>query len=163
MLEKKRGKERIVYLDGRFVPESQARISIFDTAFHNAYMVHEAIRTFNGKLFKLEEHTARLFRSLRCARIDAAMGPSEMKKISLEVLEANQHLLGKMMTTGFTNMFQRELYLSLDTRIGPTRIPRLSYTAGRFLLKPMPDIMKWVPMLLLPGLDGLLLSLLILR
>lgn len=95
MLEKKRGKERIVYLDGRFVPESQAKISIFDTAFHNAYMVHEAIRTFNGKLFKLEEHTARLFRSLRCARIDAAMGPSEMKKISLEVLEANQHLLGE--------------------------------------------------------------------
>jgi len=48
MLEKEKAKERIVYLDGRFVPESEAKISIFDTSSHNAYMVHEAIRTFNG-------------------------------------------------------------------------------------------------------------------
>ena len=95
MLEKKESEERVVYLDGKFVPESEAKISIFDTSFHNAYMVHEAIRTFNGKLFKLEQHTARLFRSLRCARINAGMSPSEMKKISLEILEANQLLLRK--------------------------------------------------------------------
>ncbi len=95
MLAKKKAKEKIVYVDGRFVPESQAKISIFDTAFHNAYMVHEAVRTFNRKPFKLEEHTARLFRSLRCARIDTGMSPSEMEKISLEVLDANQHLFGE--------------------------------------------------------------------
>ena len=95
MLEGKKMEERIVYLDGKLVPESQAKISIFDTAFHNAYMVHEAIRTFNGRLFKLEEHISRLFRSLRCARIDPGISPDEMKKISLEVLETNQSLRGE--------------------------------------------------------------------
>ena len=83
-------KEFLVYLDGKMVPESQAKVSIFDRGFHGGDSVHEAIRSFNGELYKLPEHTARLFRSLKAARIDPQMSPEQMNRISQEVLEANE-------------------------------------------------------------------------
>ena len=50
-------------------------------------------RTFNGRPFKLKEHIDRFYRSLRYLRIDPGLGPSEMVRVSEEVLERNRHFL----------------------------------------------------------------------
>lgn len=86
-------KERIVYLNGAFVPESKAKVSVLDSGFNAGDGVYDVTRTFRHKLFCLREHTERLFRSLRYTRIDCGMSVDEMERITLEVLERNKSLL----------------------------------------------------------------------
>jgi len=85
--------ERIVYLNGAFVPESQAKVSVLDSGFNAGDGVYDVTRTFGHKPFRLREHTERLFRSLRYTRIDCGMSLEEMEKTTLEVLERNRPLL----------------------------------------------------------------------
>ena len=87
--------ERIIYLNGNFVPESEAKVSIFDAGFRAGDGVYEATRTFNHKLFRLREHLNRLYGSLRYVRIDCGLKMEEMEQLSLEVLERNKGLLGE--------------------------------------------------------------------
>jgi branched-chain amino acid aminotransferase len=85
--------ERIVYLNGAFVPESQAKVSVLDSGFNAGDGVYDVTRTFGHKPFRLREHTERLFRSLKYTRIDCGMSLEEMEKTTLEVLERNKPLL----------------------------------------------------------------------
>ena len=57
--------ERLVYMNGKYVPESEAKISIFDSALMFGDMVFEMTRSFNKKQFKLNEHLERLFYGLK--------------------------------------------------------------------------------------------------
>ena len=47
---------RVVYMNGTFVPEAEARISIYDSALMFGDMVFEMTRSFNKIQFKLKEH-----------------------------------------------------------------------------------------------------------
>jgi branched-chain amino acid aminotransferase len=85
--------ERIVYLNGAFVPESQAKVSVLDSGFNAGDGVYDVTRTFAHTPFRLREHTERLFRSLKYTRIDCGMSLEEMEKITLEILERNKSLL----------------------------------------------------------------------
>jgi len=87
--------EKIVYLNGSFVPESEAKVSVLDSGFNAGDGVYDVTRTFGHKPFRLAEHTARLFRSLRYTRIDCGLTPDEIEKVTLEVLERNKPQLGK--------------------------------------------------------------------
>src|SRR4029453_14447796 len=87
--------ERIVYLNGAFVPEGQAKVSVLDSGFNAGDGVYDVTRTFGHKPFKLREHTERLFRSLYYTRIDCGLSLEEMEKRTLEVFDKNKHLLGK--------------------------------------------------------------------
>jgi branched-chain amino acid aminotransferase len=87
--------ERIVYLNGAFVPESEAKVSVLDSGFNGGDGVYDVTRTFRHKPFKLREHTERLFRSLHYTRIDCGMSVEQMEKTTLEVLERNKSLLAE--------------------------------------------------------------------
>ena len=87
--------ERTVYLNGSFVPESEAKVSVLDSGFRSGDGVYDATRTFGHRLFKLHEHIERLYRSLTYTRIDCGLSFDEMEKISLEVVERNLPLLGE--------------------------------------------------------------------
>ena len=85
--------ETIVYLNGAFVRESEAKVSVLDSGFNAGDGVYDVTRTFRHKPFKLREHTERLFRSLHYTRIDCGMSVEEVEKTTLEVLERNKPLL----------------------------------------------------------------------
>jgi branched-chain amino acid aminotransferase len=87
--------ERIVYLNGAFVPESEAKVSVLDSGFNGGDGVYDVTRTFRHKPFKLREHTERLFRSLHYTRIDCGMSVEQMEQTTLEVLERNKSLLAE--------------------------------------------------------------------
>jgi branched-chain amino acid aminotransferase len=87
--------ERIIYLNGAFVPESEAKVSVLDSGFNAGDGVYDVTRTFRHKPFKLREHTERLFRSLHYTRIDCGMSLAQMEKTTLEVLERNKSLLAE--------------------------------------------------------------------
>lgn len=81
--------ERIVYLNGEYVPEPGAKISVLDRGFRWGDAVYDALRTFEGRPFKLEEHVDRFYRSLRYARIEPGLSKTEMSAITLEVIRRN--------------------------------------------------------------------------
>jgi len=83
-----------VYVNGKFVSNNEATISVFDAAFEHGDSVQEFTRTFRGSLFRLDDHLKRLFKSLKGIRIDPLLSVEEMKEISLEVLERNKKFLG---------------------------------------------------------------------
>lgn len=85
--------EKIVYLNGSFVPESNAKVSVLDYGFNAGDGVYDVTRTFGHKPFKLREHTERLFRSLYYTRIDCGLSLEKMEHATLEVLERNKPLL----------------------------------------------------------------------
>ena len=60
---------RLVYMNGSFVSEKDAKISIFDSALMFGDMVFEMTRSFNKKQFKLREHLERLYTGVKILRI----------------------------------------------------------------------------------------------
>lgn len=80
---------RQVYISGRMLAETEAKISIFDSAIMLADTVTESTRTFGHKPFKLEQHIERLYQSLKLTRIDPGMSAEAMLRTTLDVFEAN--------------------------------------------------------------------------
>ena len=84
----------LCYVNGSFVRASEAKISIFDRGFTSGEGVYDVTRSFGHKLFKLDAHIARLYRSLKYTRIDCGIPIEEMTRLSIDVFERNKHLLG---------------------------------------------------------------------
>jgi len=80
---------RVVYFNGDFIPEIEARISIFDSALMVGDMVFEMTRTFHQKPFRLRSHLERLYASLDYARIDCGLTIDEMEAATHETIERN--------------------------------------------------------------------------
>ena len=55
---------RIVYVNGDYVPEEEAKVSVFDRGFLFADGVYEVTSVLGGKLLDFDGHAARLARSL---------------------------------------------------------------------------------------------------
>ena len=87
------GTERVVYFNGDFVPESEAKVSIYDSALMFGDMVFEMTRSFNGVQFKLKEHIDRLFIGLSILRIDIGLSKSELEEACLQTIEKNKEKL----------------------------------------------------------------------
>jgi branched-chain amino acid aminotransferase len=86
--------ERVVHINGRLVPESQAVISVFDRSVQWGDAVYDAARTFDHRPFKLHEHIERLYRSCAYTRMPIHVLPDEMEKNTLEVIDRNMPVLG---------------------------------------------------------------------
>ena len=62
--------QREVYLSGQMVAEADAKISIFDSTVLLGDTVTESTRTFGHAPFKLEQHVASLYKSLKVTNRD---------------------------------------------------------------------------------------------
>jgi branched-chain amino acid aminotransferase len=85
-------KGRVVWFNGELIPESEARISIYDSALMFGDMVFEMTRSFNKVQFRLREHLDRLYASIKYVRIPLEMSLDEMEKHVYETIEANDPL-----------------------------------------------------------------------
>jgi branched-chain amino acid aminotransferase len=86
--------EPLVYLNGQLVPASQASLKIYDAGVVLGATVTEMTRTFRHQPFRLADHIARLFRSLKYTRMEIDLTPAELERISRELVEANAKLIG---------------------------------------------------------------------
>ena len=82
--------DRVVYMNGDFVPESKANISIYDSTLMFGDMVFEMTRSFNKKQFKLREHLERLYMGIKILRIPIKMTIDEMEEICHETVKRNE-------------------------------------------------------------------------
>ena len=87
--------ERIAYYNGLYVPESEVMIPFRDRGFVLGDAVFDTARTFGGKIFKLEEHIERLYRSLKAIDINPGIEPQKMQEISEEVVKRNLPMLNE--------------------------------------------------------------------
>jgi D-alanine transaminase len=69
--------ETLCYLDGDYLPLNQAKVSVLDRGFIFGDGVYEAIPAYNRRLFRFEEHMARLSRSLSKLRIPNPLSEAE--------------------------------------------------------------------------------------
>ena len=81
--------DRVAYLNGEYVPEREARISVFDSALMYGDMAFEMTRTFKGRPYELRRHLNRMYASLKLLEIDCGLSIDEMERITKETLERN--------------------------------------------------------------------------
>ncbi len=81
---------RIAYVNGRYLPWSQASVSIEDRGYQFADGVYEVCQILDGRLVDVERHLARLDRSLDALRIRAPMARPALEGIIREVVRRNR-------------------------------------------------------------------------
>ena len=86
--------QRVVYLNGRILAESEAVLPFRDRGVKYGDAVFDTTRTFGHRIFKLREHLERLYRSLRYVRIDPGLSLDEMAAITEDVVTRNLPLIG---------------------------------------------------------------------
>ncbi|MBT7900599.1 MAG: branched-chain amino acid aminotransferase [Candidatus Marinimicrobia bacterium] len=77
-------------MNGKFVPEDEAKISIFDSALMFGDMVFEMTRSFNGEQWKLREHLERLYSGIKILRIPLKLTIDEMEAAVYEIIDRNK-------------------------------------------------------------------------
>ncbi len=81
-----------VYLDGKWYPKSEAKISVFDHGLLYGDGVFEGIRSYGGRIFKLKEHLTRLWESAHTLMLKVPMSPAEMENAIVDTLKRNRLL-----------------------------------------------------------------------
>jgi len=79
-----------IYLNGKFVPQSEARVSVFDHGLLYGDGVFEGIRAYAGRVFKLDRHMDRLYASARAIDLKIPHTKDEMAGIVLEACRRNK-------------------------------------------------------------------------
>lgn len=82
-------REGVIWFDGEFVEWKQARIHVLTHGLHYASCVYEGERAYGGSIFKLAEHTERLFRSARALDFEIPFSQAVVEAASREVLTRN--------------------------------------------------------------------------
>ena len=77
------------YVNGRFVLEAQASVSIFDPGFLYGDGVFETMRVYGGRMFRAAEHMERLFAGLQVLNIESVLSPEELRAVCRALAETN--------------------------------------------------------------------------
>lgn len=79
----------LYYVNGEFVPASEARLPVNDLSIVRGYGVFDYTRSYNGKPFKLHEHILRLERSAAAIELTLPWSTAELTTIVQETFERN--------------------------------------------------------------------------
>lgn len=82
--------EEIVYLNGALVPRGEARLSSLDRGFLYGYGLFETMRSYGGRVFRLDRHLARLMSSAEKLGLVSELDPADLERAIYETLEANK-------------------------------------------------------------------------
>lgn len=107
--------EPVVYINGKYLPQSQATVSVLDRGFLFGDGVYEVIPVFAGKPLRLKEHLERLQRSMYRVSLKNPLTQQEWEGIFQTLLESNPG-------------GDRSIYLQVTRGAAPIR--DLSFSAG---------------------------------
>jgi branched-subunit amino acid aminotransferase/4-amino-4-deoxychorismate lyase len=85
--------EPLAYLNGRFVPVSQASLHVFDLGVVGGVAVSEMLRTFRHAPFRVDEHLARLQQSLALTGLSPRLPMGELREVLMQVVRHNTGLI----------------------------------------------------------------------
>ena len=78
-----------IWLDGAFVPWREAKLHVLTHGLHYASAVFEGERMYGGEIFKLSEHTERLFRSAQILDFDIPYSPAQIDEACIGACAKN--------------------------------------------------------------------------
>jgi branched-chain amino acid aminotransferase len=79
-----------IFIDGKYLDERGAKISVFDHGLLYGDGIFEGIRAYNGRVFKLKEHIDRLFCSAKAILLEIPMSHAELMKATVATIRANK-------------------------------------------------------------------------
>jgi branched-chain amino acid aminotransferase len=79
-----------IYIDGKYYPKSEAKISVYDHGFLYGDGVFEGIRVYNGIVFKLKEHVQRLFDSAHALMLQIPLTQEQVVTAVAETVRKNK-------------------------------------------------------------------------
>ncbi len=79
-----------IYIDGKFLDEKNAKISVFDHGLLYGDGIFEGIRAYNGRVFKLKEHIDRLFCSAKAILLTIPLSHAEIMQAVVETCRRNK-------------------------------------------------------------------------
>ncbi len=91
--------QQFVSLNGTLTPKEEARLPFYDHGLLYGDGLFEGIRVYGGRVFKLDEHVARLYYSARALNIVIPETPDTMRQTILETVRANGHREGYIRVT----------------------------------------------------------------
>ena len=81
--------EPIVYVGGEFVPQSEARISVLDHGLLYGDGVFETVFAWHGRIFKLDAHIDRCYRSMAAIALELPMSRAQMRDVIVQTVRRN--------------------------------------------------------------------------
>ncbi|MEO0471983.1 MAG: aminotransferase class IV [Bacteroidota bacterium] len=78
-----------IYVGGEIVPRDQARVSVFDSVVQGGDAVWEGLRVYDGRIFCLDKHLARLQASAKAMAFASVPSNAEIKQAVFDTLQAN--------------------------------------------------------------------------
>jgi branched-chain amino acid aminotransferase len=81
---------RQIYISGKFVPQEDAKISVYDHGLLYGDGVFEGLRSYRGKVFRLREHVVRLYESARAIWLEIPMTQDAMCDAVNEAVRLNK-------------------------------------------------------------------------
>src|SRR3989338_8620543 len=82
-------KQPLVFIDGKFYPKSESKVSVFDHGLLYGDGVFEGIRSYNCLVFKLKEHLNRLYESAHTILLEMPLSQEELTDAIIETLKRN--------------------------------------------------------------------------
>lgn len=79
----------IIYVNGQYVDEADAKVSVFDHGFLYGDGVFEGTRAYNGRIFKFDDHIDRLYNSSKVLKLCIPITEDELRQAHLETLRRN--------------------------------------------------------------------------
>jgi branched-chain amino acid aminotransferase len=81
--------DMVVFLDGRFLPEEEAVVSVNDRGFLYGDGLFETVRIFNGRPFRFAQHIERMVRGADFLKISLPLKPKELQQVTSQLIEKN--------------------------------------------------------------------------
>jgi aminodeoxychorismate lyase len=80
----------LVFLNGQFLSEAEAVVSVNDRGFMYGDGLFETLRVVNGKPFRMAQHLERMTRGANFLKIQPPFTPKELEKFAAQLIEQNQ-------------------------------------------------------------------------
>ena len=119
-----------IYMNGKLVDAEQAKVSVFDHGLLYGDGVFEGIRAYNGRVFKLDDHTDRLFRSAQAIDLKIPHSKAEINAAVLATCKANG------ITNGYIRLIVTRGVGSLGLNPESCKEPQIIIIAGAIQLYP---------------------------
>ena len=81
---------RQIYISGKFVPQEDAKISVFDHGLLYGDGIFEGLRAYSGKIFRLQEHITRLYESAKAIWLEIPLSQQQMSDATIESVRINK-------------------------------------------------------------------------
>src|ERR1700757_3566805 len=93
---RREGKRVWFYVNGQFVEDADAKVSVTDHSFLYGDGCFEGIGVCSGRVLHLDDHVARMFKSARMLRITVPVSEAELRNLILETAARNGMAQSKM-------------------------------------------------------------------